>query len=467
MALGPNAYFNVNAAGNVELIVNGQRYRLGTLHWKYPTSLTDNISPDGQNANSPKVAMDNKGNAIITWSQSDGSHTQTFKSEYRNGIWTNPSSLSDNISLDGQDIYGTRVAMDNNGNAIIAWYQSDGANTQVFKSEYRGGAWTNPINLIDNISPNGQNVYDVGVAMDNNGNAIITWRQYDGSYYRIFKSEYRGGVWTNPVLLTDNISPGGTTAYDPQVAMDDNGNAIITWRQSDGANYQIFMSEYRNGVWTNPTSLTDNISPDGQSAFGPQVAMDNNGNAIITWYQSNGTNEHIYKSEYRGGVWHHPTDLTDSISQDVWSANASFPQVAMDDNGNAIITWQQDDNVPKTQIFKSEYRGGVWHNPLNPSDNISPNGQNASSPQVAMDNNGNAIITWYQSDGSYNQIFKSEYRGGVWYNPSNLTDNISPDGQNAYNPQVVMDNNGNAIIVWYQSDGSKAQIFMAEYRWGF
>ena len=301
MALGPNAYFNVNAAGNVELIVNGQRYRLGTLHWKYPTSLTDNISPDGQNANSPKVAMDNKGNAIITWSQSDGSHTQTFKSEYRNGIWTNPSSLSDNISLDGQDIYGTRVAMDNNGNAIIAWYQSDGANTQVFKSEYRGGAWTNPINLIDNISPNGQNVYDVGVAMDNNGNAIITWRQYDGSYYRIFKSEYRGGVWTNPVLLTDNISPGGTTAYDPQVAMDDNGNAIITWYQSDGSYNQIFKSEYRGGVWYIPSTLTDNISPDGQNAYNPQVVMDNNGNAIIVWYQSDGSKAQIFMAEYRWG----------------------------------------------------------------------------------------------------------------------------------------------------------------------
>jgi len=50
----------------------------------------------------------------------------------------------------------------------------------------------------------------------------------------------------------------------------------------------------------------------------------------------------------------------------------------------------------------------AWHHPISLSDNISPDGQNASVPQVAMDNNGNAIIAWKQYDGTYYQIFKSE-----------------------------------------------------------
>ncbi|MCX7000028.1 MAG: hypothetical protein NT106_07015 [Candidatus Sumerlaeota bacterium] len=411
MNLGANAYFDVNAAGNVELIVNGQRYRLGTLHLKYPSSLSDNISPDGQTAYSPQVAMDNNGNAIVTWYQSDGAKSQIFKSEYRNGVWTHPSSLSDNISQNGQDAYGPQVAMDNNSNAIITWFQSDGTKSQTFKSEYRGGVWTHPASISDNISPDGQDALSPRVAMDDNGNAIITWFQSDGTKNQIFKSEYRNGVWTHPLSLLDNISPDGQNAYDPRVAMDNNVNAIITWRQSDGLNNQIFKSEYRGGGWTHPPSLSDNISPDGQGAYNPQVAMDNNVNAIITWYQSDGSNDQIFKSEYLGGVWTHPSSLSDNISPDGWQADASNPQVAMDSNGNAIITWYQS-NGSKTQIFKSEYRGGVWTHPASISDNISPDGQNALNPQVAMDNNGNAIIIWYQSDGSKNQIFMSEYRWG-------------------------------------------------------
>ena len=239
--------------------------------------------------------------------------------------------------------------MDNNGNAIIVWIQYG----SIFKSEYRNGVWTYPASLTDNINPAGLGVGYPQVAMDNNGNAIIVWEQYD-SYdnYQIFKSEYRGGVWTNPASVADNISPdGGGNAWFlfPQVAMDSNGNAIIVWQQHNGTNYRIFKSEYRNGVWKYPSSLDDNISPDGQDAWPPQVAMDNNGNAIIVWYQRDESNIYqIFKSDYRGGTWTNPSSLSDNISPD--GQDAVYPQVAMDNNGNAIIVWEQ------YYIFKSEYR---------------------------------------------------------------------------------------------------------------
>ena len=160
--------------------------------------------------------------------------------------------------------------------------------------------WTHPTGLTDNISPDGSSAAATyhQVAMDNSGNAIITWSQSDGSTDQIFKSEYRGGAWSHPTDITDNISPDGQYAWYPQVAMDDSGNAIITWQQSDGSTLQIFMSEYRGGTWSHPADLTDNISPDGQDAFYPEAAMDDNGNAIITWYQSDGTNDQIFMSEY-------------------------------------------------------------------------------------------------------------------------------------------------------------------------
>jgi hypothetical protein len=110
--------------------------------------------------------------------------------------------------------------------------------------------------------------------MDTNGNAIIVWQQSDGSDVQIFKSEYRGGFWTHPWSHTDHISPDGSDAYVPEVALDTNGNAIIVWEQWDSSNRQIFKSEYRGGFWTHPSSLTDHISPDGSDAGFPEVAMD-------------------------------------------------------------------------------------------------------------------------------------------------------------------------------------------------
>ena len=113
--------------------------------------------------------------------------------------------------------------------------------------------------------------------------------------------------------IDNHINPKGD-AESPQVAVDNSGNAIVVWEQNNGDDDEIFMSEYRNGSWTHPTGLTDNISPDGQATSWTQVAMDDNGNAIVVWLQSDGTHDQIFKSEYRSGSWTHPTGLTNNIS---------------------------------------------------------------------------------------------------------------------------------------------------------
>jgi hypothetical protein len=435
--------------------------------WYNPASTTDNISPDGQNAYwtnyiwHKQIAMDDNGNIIIVWMESDGTNSHIFKSERWNGIWTYPANLSDHISLNGQDAIEPHVAMDNNGNAIIVWMQSDGANLQVFKSERRNGVWANPTSLSDHISPSGQ---DVGwndplmgtaqVAMDNNGNAIIVWYQSDGSTQQIFKSEYRNGAWQHPANLADNI--GITRAAQPQVAMDDNDNAIIVFIASDGSYSQIFKSEYRNGSWHHAASNLDNISPDGRHAFAPQVAMANNGDAVIVWGQFGNDTYRVYKSEYRSGAWVNPTDLSDFISPN-WGR---FPQVEMENNGNAIIIWDLYFNTDSDPYGMIEYRNSAWSNPVN----LKFNGENIRPTHMAMDDNGNAIIVWPQSDSTKTQVFKSEYRNGAWHDPTNLSDNISSSGQGGNNPLVAMGNNGEAIIAYQGSDGTNCQIFKSEYR---
>ncbi len=334
-------------------------YRVCVAYWKHPSGLSDNISPDdhGAASTSAQIAMDNSGNALIVWEQSDGSKWQIFKSEYRDGAWIHPTGPDDNISPDEPDKQDARfpqVAMDDSGNAIIVWYQHDGINWQIFKSEYRDGTWTHPADLDDHISQNGQDAYEPQVAMDGGGNALIVWRQYDGINNQIFRSECRDGAWTHPDGLEDNISPDSQGADSPRVAMDGDGNALIVWCQVDDSDRQIFKSEYRGGAWTDPTGLDDNISPDGESVDDPQVAMDNNGNTLIVWRQSDGSADggklQIYRSEYRNGVWTHPTGLDDNISPD--GQDAYYPQAAMDALGNALIVWEQSDGI-NNQVFKS------------------------------------------------------------------------------------------------------------------
>jgi hypothetical protein len=79
--------------------------------------------------------------------------------------------------------------------------------------------------------------------------------------------------------------------------MHGNGEVVIVWEQSG----QIFRSEYRDGSWTDPTGLSDNISPNTLGAEAPQVALSSNGDAVIVWHQGGGSDRPIFRSEYRFG----------------------------------------------------------------------------------------------------------------------------------------------------------------------
>ncbi len=474
-----------NGTGTISGAVTNVNVSCTTDAWVHPANLTVNISPDGQNARNSQVVMDNFGNAIEVWQQSDGSNTRIYRREYRLGSW----GAATTVSTAGQNATIPRVAMGRNGaadDAVIVWLQ----NNAIYMSDYRGGSWNAPAI----ISFGATAADDPVVAMDDNGRAIIVWRQLDGPsspepFWQLFRSDYGITVagWTHPGSLADNISEDGNHVYFlPDVAMDNNNEAVIVWRQYSGfggGKFMVYRQELRGVTWSGePVANSDYIGPIiAGNISAPKVAMDNNGNTIIVWEQSvaeaqphpyyPGTDPveifHIYKSEYRSSIWNDPATASDHISPS--GLNATSPAVAMDDNGNAIITWVQSDGND-LQLFKSEYRLSAWTHPFSLTDNISPDNESVDNATVAMDNNGDAIIAWRQFDGTRYMTYKSEYRSNTWRHPVSLLDAINPGSSSAVEtgPNVAMDNTGDALILWSQSDAEDAtgvqQIFQSELR---
>ena len=439
--------------------------------WIHPSSFFDAFADIFRDADDPSVAMDSSGNTIIAWEQEDFDGTnRIYIAEYRDGSWTFPSGVNDNISPAGDDAFNARVDMDDNGNAVVVWIQNDGSNDQIFRSEYRNGSWTHPSSVTDDhISFDGQDSFDAEVALDNNGNALIVWYQSDGSNNQVFRSEYRNGEWTDPTSLTDDhISIDGQDAFDPEPALSESGTALITWAQNDGSNDQVFRSEYRNGEWTDPTSLTDDhISPDGADAFDTELVMDSSGNALIAWVQNDGSNDQIFRSEYRNGEWTDPTSLTDDhISPD--GEDAYNVEIAMDDNGNALIVWEQYDG-DFDRVYISEYRNGSWTDPDSLSDAISPDGSDVSDePEVAISDSGSAIVAWVQSLFESDAVYFSEYQNGSWNHPESgdIISVLSRNDRDADDIELDMSSNGEAVMAWEQDEPGDDYdlVFKSEFR---
>jgi len=128
------------------------------------------------------------------------------------------------------------------------------------------------------------------------------WQQYDGNGVRqIYKAERHSGNWILPANLDDHPSPGGADVFGPQVALNDAGDAVVVWHQNDGSGpRRIYKAERHGGSWTLPANLDDHLSMAGTSAYDPQVALSANGDAVVVWWQIvSALHYQIYKAEYR------------------------------------------------------------------------------------------------------------------------------------------------------------------------
>jgi uncharacterized protein YheU (UPF0270 family) len=464
-------------------IISDYVWNFTTGGWTYPADTTEKINAGTTPTSSPQVAMADNGDAIVVWVQEDNTVNcgtgcnQIYASIYKNGSWTHPATLASPLSIiNNQHASQPQVAMDNNGKATVVWRQSNGTNQTIYKIEYDADWGT-----ASAISP-ASGAGNPQVAMNDNGKTIITWEQFDGFYNQIFMVDYNiefTNAWSTVSGITDNISLD-SPAINSHVAINNNDRAVITWEQIDGTGNcvgsspcaQIYKRDYNItsvDTWSTISSLTDNISPDNYHAINPQVSMDNLGNALIVWQQKDGTTncggtpgcDQIFKSEYRDGDWTNPSSLANNISPN--GEDAQAPQVAMGSNGDAIIVWNQLDG-PYNQVFKSEYRSGSWTHPSSTTDNISVAGFDSYFPRVAMNDNGHALITWYQFGSAAYQIFKSEFRGGVWNHPlDNLDNPTSPNGTVAKNAEVAIDSSGRTIITFLQT-AAVDQVFISEYR---
>jgi len=156
-------------------------------------------------------------------------------------------------------------------------------------------SWKESLPLEFNSSDSFQASYPQ-LALSNNGQAIIAWPQHDGESYQIFISHFDGTTWNHPEGLVDSISLKGSNSQNISVSINDTGKILITWKQEILSDDHVYFSYFNGTNWDHPTTLTDKISLSGSDATNPQAYINNSGKMIITWSQNDGSEDQVYYS---------------------------------------------------------------------------------------------------------------------------------------------------------------------------
>lgn len=189
------------------------------------------------------------------------------------------------ISFSAADSDSPAVAIDTAGMAMVVWRQ--GTPGLIRARSFDTASATPGVELpVDatQITNDGRNPRVIAIGANQ---FVTTWEQAGGGgAYDLRANRGSSAAWLNAQQTVDTSA---ATADQSRLAAGTAGAVYVVWRQSNA----VFLSRFNagSGLWTVPSEVGLNLT--GASA-NPQIATDGNGNAVIVWVESGTTNDVVY-----------------------------------------------------------------------------------------------------------------------------------------------------------------------------
>jgi len=398
-----------------------------------------------------RFAFDKRDDTAMTaWTDHTGlNHTDLFASYYSAGQWSAPQLVNTNDS--GGEVFNSAIAMGGGGGARIitaVWeeyyatgYNNTNVHFRIWANQFTpASGWGTP-QLIDTDSSSGG--FNPEVAVSPYGKAVAVWYQYDHGTGRIFSSEYTPTSGWSVATAIDAFSqsPG---SFNPHIAFDGIGNGYAIWQQWWHGVTLVWGNRYvANRGWIAPQIIqSDRIT----SSDASQIAFDGHGNAIAVWTQASG----VYAARYLNDQgWGAAVPISNDSGYD------DSLTIAVNRFGDAFVAWTQIEVVSVDGHGIPHTRGTIWGTRFTvaggweaPNTLQYPNGYDANNASLAVDDAGNALALWSGYNGTFYRIYADRYQAGIGWVGRKVIDTNNTLG--ASNPHVAIDLVGNAFAVWEQ-----------------
>jgi len=410
-------------------------FSTGVPTWGIQTSdsATFRWEPSQQQAGAgtdPRIDVDRTGNAVMLFKNTNQNDLRVRQYSAASQTWSSitvldtlpASSTSPDIKLSASGI------------AIAVWVHNTGLGRVIQAASYDPTtfSWTSNINL---SLPTATADFEPHVAINDNGDGMAVWNAYQNNDTTLIQAARFNGATKTWQGFPTNLT-FGNESFDSRVGIDNNGNAITIWTHSPfgtGGSTYIESSTYDpvTDIWSNPVIISGN--PDHATL--PDLSVTSNGNAMAIWIDDIGTNQHVLRAnKYSGSTKNWKTIEYDI---DLINSNLTPVKVAMSNIGTAII-------VDSDQVTGVSWKYNIeayHYDPTTDLWDVAPKilaqtTFQSASPQVAMDDVGNGVAIWIQTnEQNLLYIESSTYLkvSQTW----SLPDQISSAESNIYTPQVV------------------------------
>jgi hypothetical protein len=417
----------------------------------------------------PQLVADGNGGAIMVWQSTRVGTGFDIMAQRVNSAGV-PQWAADGVVLCAAagDQTVPQLVSDGSGGAIVAWEDRRSGTYDVYAQRVNGlgqPQWAlNGVAIAAGLSTTAAGLDQVNVQLvaSGSGGAILAWGDYrSGTSWDIYAQRVNG--LGQPQWTASGVAIAAVTGLQllPQLASDGADGAILVWEDSRTGTADIYAQRVSGAgapLWTaNGVVISNAVEIQSR----PQLVADGAGGAIIVWYDFRSvavTSSDVYAQRVSSaGI---PQWTANGVAIATAIYGQELPRLVGDGSGGAIIVFE--DTVAAVRDISAQRINGagalLW---TAKGVAISKAADYQASPQLIADGSGGAIITWQDNrSGTNTDIYAQRVNGAgttQW-----IVDGVAvcTAAGNQFQPQLVADGSGGAIVVWTDfRSGGAADIY--------
>lgn len=309
--------------------------------WETPATT---LAPYRLGTWNPSVSLDRDGNALALWTSADvddlpDRHGVYATSHPLGGAWAPLTEVWSAVYVANPTLAGNAA-----GDAVAAWIGgSDDYERTVHVSERSGatGAWDGHRSFgIPDVTQERP-----AVAINDRGNAVAVWTQYEPSDpARLWASTRGASGWSEPVPISEP-NQQVLSNYDvaPRIAIAPDGTADVVWGSlrivDEGYVQDVKQSRFDGTGWSAPTDIATDVP--GQ-IMRVELAEDGAGDLAAAWLLW-GHPVTVQAAWRTGGSW-----TVADVPAEPRTACSMPLAVSAGPGGRATVAWQASDGALAT-----------------------------------------------------------------------------------------------------------------------
>ncbi|MHB1539377.1 MAG: PKD domain-containing protein [Solirubrobacteraceae bacterium] len=326
---------------------------------------------------------------------------------------------------------GDGAAIAGDGAAAVAWSaQSRGV---LLATRAPGAPFAPAVEL---LAQGSEPLAEPAVGVDGAGGATAVW--VDPSAHDVEAATVQGGLAGGRQAL----SAGGLSYEAPRVAIDERGDVLAVWVRREGALSSTIEAAYQPAGGRFGPAVQ--LSPAGQAASAPSVAIDAAGEASIAWREPTAIEA---ASCSAAGSFSAPLTLA-SVAQ------PQAPDLAGNGAGAFAVVWGVAEGAGAVVQVATRPPGGAFST----AQTIASAPSGALAPQVGLDAAGEVTVAWQvHSPGAGHEILLAS---GPLSDPGASVGFAVPA---ARAPSLAV-SAGGAAVLGYLDEYAGADVAAASYR---